>query len=149
MLFVIFRVGGTTMRICLTVFVLFAFMANDVVFAEKVEQVQKPACEGNGCFVVAASMPWKKTQQKQGLRVKSGPFVVKIPTNVTWVGLGGTVTVFKYHNTPPIAIGMETKDTFQLKTKDINLSQALKHIFTNTPKILKCRIDITTSFGTS
>lgn len=87
--------------------------------------------------MVATSLLLKKTLQKQGLRVKSGPFVVTIPANVTWVGLGGTVTVFKYHHAPPIAIGMETNDTFQLNSKDINLSRALKHIFTNTPNDLE------------
>ena len=110
-------------------------MANHAIAADKVEPGQNLLpCEKKGCFVVADRMPWKENKQRQGLRVKSGTFVVTIPSNVMWIGLGSTVTVFRYDSAPHIVIGMETKETFQLTSKEINLSQALEHIFTNTPK---------------
>ncbi len=103
------------MKTLLTVLVLFAFMANDVVFVEKVQQVQKLLlCEKRGCFVIADTLSWEKTSQKRGVKVKSEQFVVTIPANVIWVSLGSTVTVFKYNNAPPIVIGTETSDTSQL-----------------------------------
>lgn len=123
------------MKIFLQVFMLFALMTNEVTAAEKVEQVQKqPSCKGKGCYVVAARELWQRTPQTRGLGVKSGQFVVKIPSNIASVGIGKTVTVFRYDNAPPVVIGIETIQTFELNAKDINLFEVLEVIFTNTPK---------------
>jgi hypothetical protein len=123
------------MKIFLTILIVFSFITNDVIAAGIADYNHNVStCKGKGCFVVASRLPWEEMPQIYGLKVKSGPFVVTIPPNVISVGIGNTVTVFRYDKTPHIVIGTETKDTFQLTTKDISLSQALKIIFTSTPK---------------
>ncbi len=57
------------MKTLLTVLVLFAFMANDVVFVEKVQQVQKLLlCEKRGCFVIADTLSWEKHHKNEALK---------------------------------------------------------------------------------
>lgn len=123
------------MKLILTFLFLLTFMTVGVVAADNIQHYQtNNACEDKGCFVVADKEPWGKTTQMQGMNIKSGPFVVTIPSNVILVGLGNTVTVFRYEKSPHIVIGTETKDTFQLSSNEISLSQALEVLFTKTPK---------------
>ncbi len=117
---------------------LFSFVANFVIAADKGESGQNlPNRADKGCFVVASRVPWKSALQTHGLKVKAGYFVIAIPPNIKEIGLGSSVTVFRYNNIPHIVIGTESKDTFQLTSKDISLSQALELIFTKTHKDLK------------
>jgi len=126
------------MKILLTFLFLITFMAGGVVAADNIQQFKDfPECKDKGCFVVAVKEPWKEISDTQGMKVKSGPFVLTVPSKVIWVGLGGTVTVFRYDKSAPISIGTETKDTFQLSSNDISLSQALEVLFTKTPKEYK------------
>jgi hypothetical protein len=126
------------MKVFLSFLLLLSFIANDVIAADKGESGQNlPNRADKGCFVVASRVPWKAAPQTQVLQVKSGPFVIAIPSNIIEVSIGGTVTVFRYDNIPHIVIGTETKDTFQLTSTDISLSKALEVIFTKTPKNLK------------
>lgn len=90
--------------------------------------------EERDCLVIATKDSWKESRMIQGLKVKSGTFVVTIPSDVIWVGLGTTVTVFRYDKAPHVVIGTENRNTLQLGSNDISMSHALEIVFTKTPK---------------
>lgn len=92
-----------------------------------------PVGEGKGCFVIADKAQWEKMPKMHGMKVNAGSFVITIPGNVTCVGLGNTLTVFKYDNMPPIVIGREIKTTLLDDLGDITLMRAIDIIFTKTP----------------
>lgn len=126
------------MKIILKLFCLLTLMTCEAVAAESHQYNHSiPVCEEKGCFVIADKAQWEKMPKMQGMKVKAGSFVITIPDNVTRVGLGNTVTVFKYDNMPHIVIGREVKTTLLADLGDITLMRAIDIIFTKTPNDYK------------
>ncbi len=123
------------MRIFITLLLVFSFMAYEANAAGNAKYYRDLTnCKGKGCFVVATKLPWAELSKANGVKIKYGLFLLTIPPDIVQVSLGSDVTVFRYTKIPHIALSTETKETFQLTSEEINLSQALDVIFTNTPK---------------
>ena len=111
--------------------------------------IKLPLCDDSDCSVVATKITLEETIDINDLKVRVDSLTVVIPPNFTKVDLSRSsvsATVFRYENTPPIMISIETDETLQLReltSKPISLYESMEIIFTKTLK----DSDVTSKFG--